>query len=332
MSKRTARLIARRLALAVPLALAVATVIFVLLETAPGSPLDAMLGTRPVPPEVRERMERAYGLDRSAGQRYTAWLGAVFLEGDLGWSHSRQRPAATALAHAIPPTMILASTALLIHLLAGIAMGIASAAYRQRWPDRWLTAIGLSLYAMPTFWLGLMAVLLFSLTLGWFPAGSIYSVGLRDAPFLARSVDLAWHLCLPAAVLGLASAASTARYVRAGVLEALGREFVRAARARGAGRSRVLWVHGLRNALLPVVNLIGLSLPLLLSGSLVIEVVFGWPGMGRLTYEAILQRDLSLVLASTLGASLLVVVGSLAADLAMAAIDPRIRLSGKETP
>ena len=154
------------------------------------------------------------------------------------------------------------------------------------------------------------------------------SVGARDWPFWLRLADRAWHLALPAAVLGLASAAAMTRFVRAGLLETLGREFVRAARARGLTRPRVL-LHALRNALLPVINLVGMALPVLISGALVTEVVFAWPGMGRLTYEAIQAQDFSVVLASTLLASLMVIVGNLAADLAMAAADPRIRLAGR---
>jgi peptide/nickel transport system permease protein len=322
-------LVLRRLLLAVPLSLGVATLVFVLLETAPGTPADVMLGDTPIPPEVRERIERAYGLDRPALQRYSAWVSSIFLRADLGWSHAHHRPVSGVLARAIPPTLLLAGTALLIHLSAGVLIGVVSAARRRRWPDRLLTGASLTLYAMPTFWLGLMAILVFSLAWKLFPAAGLHGLRMPDQSGWDRFLDVLWHLVLPASVLGLASAATTARYVRAGLLEALGREFVRAARARGVDRHRVLWVHALRNALLPVVNLIGLSLPVLLSGSLVIEVVFAWPGMGRLTYEAILQRDLAVVLASTLAASLAVIIGSLFSDVAMALVDPRVRLTSR---
>jgi peptide/nickel transport system permease protein len=319
----------RRLAVAIPLALGVLTLVFVLMETAPGDPVDQLLGERPVPPEVRERIERAYGLDRPPVERYVRWLTALGLRGELGWSHSRQRPVAELLAEALPPTLTLAGVALLLQLAAGILLGIVSAARQGRWPDRLLTVGSLTLYAMPTFWLGLMAILGLSYILPLFPASSMQSVGATEWPFWLRVADRLWHLALPAAVLGLASAAAMTRFVRAGLLETMGQEFVRAARARGIGGGRVMFVHALRNALLPVINLLGLSLPVLFSGSLVTEVVFAWPGMGRLTFEAIRAQDLSVVMASTLLATLMVILGNLAADLAMAAADPRIRLAAR---
>jgi peptide/nickel transport system permease protein len=320
----------RRLAIAIPLALAVATLVFVLMESAPGDAADQLIGERPVPPEVRERIERIHGLDRSPLARYGGWLSALFLEGDLGWSHSRQRPVAQLLGETLPPTLALAAAALLLHLLAGTALGIVSAARRGSWIDRLLTVGGLALYAMPVFWLGLMAILGLSYALPLFPASSLQSVGASDWPLWRQLLDRLWHLTLPAAVLGLASAAAMTRFVRSGLLEALGQEFVRSARARGIGGGRVMLVHALRNALLPVINLVGLSLPLLLSGSLVVEVVFAWPGMGRLTYEAIRAQDLAVVMATTVLATLLVIVGNLVADLVMAAADPRIRLAPRE--
>jgi peptide/nickel transport system permease protein len=325
------RFVARRLVIALPLALGVVTLIFVAMETAPGDPVDLLLGDRPVPPEVRERIATAYGFDQPALQRYLHWLSALLLHGELGWSHSRGRPVVQALADALPATVLLAGTALLLHLVAGILLGVVSAARRGRWPDRTLTLASLTLYAMPTFWLGLMVVLLLAHWIPVFPASSLHSVGSEQWPLARRLVDIAWHLVLPAAVLGLASAAALTRFVRAGLLEAMGQEFVRAARARGLGGTRLLFRHALRNALIPVINLAGLSLPILISGSLITEVVFAWPGMGRLTYDAIRAQDFPVVLATTLLASLLVIVGSLLADVGMAAVDPRIRLTGRRT-
>ena len=316
----------RRLALALPLALGVATLAFVLIETAPGEPADLLLGSGPIPPEVRERLDRAYGFDRPAPERYVRWLGALTLRGELGWSHARNRPVRDLVAAALPPTMLLAGSALLMHLAAGIALGVVSAARRGRWADRGIGFAGLLLYAMPTFWLGLMAILALTYLVPLFPAASMRSVGAEAWGPARRLLDLLWHLVLPASVLGIASAAAMTRFVRAGLLEALGEPFIRAARARGAGDRRVMLGHALRNALIPVISLVGLSLPILVSGSLVTEVVFAWPGMGRLTYDAIRAQDVSVVLAATLLAALLVVAGNLAADLAIAAVDPRVRV------
>ena len=321
------RFVIRRLVLALPLTLGAATLVFVLMETAPGNAADLFLGNHPVPPEVRERIEEVYGLDRPPLERYLRWLGALVLRGDLGWSHSRGRPVTEAILDALPATVTLAGAALLLHLLAGVLLGALAAARRGRWADKSLTVVSLTVYALPTFWVGLMAVLAFSYFLPLFPASSIASVGAEDWPWLQRLADRIWHLALPAAVLGLASAAAMIRFVRAGLLQNLGRAFVRAARARGLGGKRVLFAHALRNSLIPLVNLVGLSLPVLLSGSLVTEVVFAWPGMGRLTYDAIRAQDFPVVLATTLLATLMVVLGNLVADLVMALVDPRIRLA-----
>lgn len=320
------RFVIRRLMIAVPLALGAATLVFVLMETAPGNAADLFLGTHPVPPEVRERIEEVYGLDRSPVERYARWLGALVLRGELGWSHSRGRPVAESLREALPATIMLAGSALLLHVLAGIALGVGAAARRGRWIDRALTVASLAAYALPTFWLGLMGVLTLSYLVPIFPASSIESVGASEWGWFPRLTDRLWHLILPATVLGLGSAAATMRFVRAGLMQKLGLAFVRAARARGVGGKRVLFVHALRNASIPIVNLIGLSLPVLLSGSLVTEVVFAWPGVGRLTYDAIRAQDFPVVLATTLLATLMVVLGNLAADLVMAWVDPRIRI------
>jgi len=320
------RLLIRRLAGAVPVVLGAATLVFLALETAPGDPVDLMLGDSPVPPQVRERIERVYGFDRSPLERYGSWIGGVFLHGDLGWSRARSRPVADLLADALPPTLLLAGAALSLHVVLGIVLGGLAAAWRRRWPDRVLSLGSLLVYAMPTFWLGLMAILLLCHVVPLFPSSSMRSVDAESWSLGARLADVAWHLALPALVLGAASAAAMARFVRAGLLDTLGQEFIRAGRARGLGNGRLLWRHALRNALLPVINLVGLSLPILVSGSLVTEVVFAWPGMGRLTYDAILAQDVPVVLASTMLAAWLVVLGNLAADMAMLVIDPRIRL------
>ena len=307
-------------------ALGVATLVFAALEAAPGDPADLLLGDRPVPPHVRARIERAYGFDRPPLVRYGHWLSSVFLEGELGWSHSRSRPVARALADALPPTLLLSGAALVGHLLLGLLLGVVSAAARGRWVDRILTALGLAVYAMPTFWIGLMAILLASYVVPLFPASSMASVGAERLGFLGRSLDGLWHLVLPAGVLALGSAAALGRFVRAGLIEALDLDFVRAARARGVSERGVLWRHALRSSLVPVINWVGLSLPVLVSGSLVVEVVFAWPGMGRLTYDALRAYDLPVVLAATMLSTVLVLVGSLFADLAMIVVDRRIRI------
>ena len=322
------RFAAGRLAALAPIVLGVLLLTFVLVETAPGDPADLLIGDRPVPPGVRARLIEAYGLDRPPAERFLRWLGAVALRGELGWSVSRGRPVAGVLAAALPATLALSGAALLVHLVAGIGIGVASGRWRGRWPDRAMTGSALVLHSLPAFWLGLMAILGLSYGLRLFPPAATHSVGAEAWSLPLRLLDRLWHLALPASVLGLASAAALGRFVRAGMIRALDDDFVRAARARGAGGARVLWLHALRSALLPVVTLLGLALPVLVSGSLVVEVVFGWPGMGRLAYEAILARDVPVVLATTLLSTSLVVAGNLLADVAIVLVDPRIGAEG----
>ena len=322
------RFVLRRIAAAIALALVAATLVFFLVESAPGEPGDLLLGDRPVPPEVRERLERAYGFDRPAPERYLRWLLAL-AQGQLGWSHLRSRPVAAAIGDALPNTLLLAAGALAVNLAAGVLLGALCAARRGRWLDRVVSASSLTLYALPTFWLGLMAVMLFAYGLALFPASSMRSVGAESWGWMRQAADGLWHLALPAVVLGLGSAALTLRLVRDGILRGLGEPWARAARARGAGGGRLLLSHALRCAALPLINLVGVSAPLLLSGSLVVEVVFAWPGMGRLAFDAIRAQDVPVVLATTLVATLAVALGSLAADLVMGALDPRIRLAGR---
>jgi peptide/nickel transport system permease protein len=318
----------RRIAAAAALALVAATLVFVLLESAPGEPGDFLLGDRPLPPEVRERLEQAYGFDRPAPERYLRWL-ATLAHGQLGWSHSRSRPVAAAIGDALPNTLLLAAGALAVNLVAGLFFGVVCALRRGGALDRLVSAGTLTLYAMPTFWLGLMVVLAFAYGLGLFPASSMHSVGSEHWSWTRQLVDRLWHLVLPAGVLGLGSAALTLRLVRDGILQGMSEAWIRAARARGAGAGRVLVGHALRSAALPVINLVGVAAPALLSGSLVVEVVFAWPGMGRLAFDAIQAQDVPVVLATTLVATLAVALGSLAADLAMSALDPRIRLASR---
>jgi peptide/nickel transport system permease protein len=317
-------LIARRLVSAVPLVAGVLTLTFLLVEAAPGRPADLLLGAGPVPPEVRARIEAAYGLDQPAYARYASWIGHT-LRGDLGWSLSRGRKVRSVLADALPRTIGLAAGGLAIQLLLGVVLGALHVVRPGGVVDHGLGLAGLVLASVPTFWLGLMAILLFAVAIPIFPPSSAHSIGADALSFPARFTDALWHAALPSLVLGLGAAGVIARFVRAGLVRALGEGFVRAARARGASRTRLLVVHALPAAAGPVITLAGLQLPVLVSGALVVEVVFGWPGMGRVTYDAVMAQDLPVVLAAVLLATILVIAGNLLADLGLALVDPRLR-------
>jgi len=320
-------LIGRRLLSGIPLILGVATLTFLLVEAAPGRPADALLGDGPVPPETRARIEAAYGLDRPPLARYLTWMEHA-VSGDLGWSLSRGRKVSSVLADTLPLTIGLAAAALAIQLLLGVVFGAVHVVRPGGAIDHALGIAGLVLASVPTFWLGLMAILLLAVAVPIFPPSSAHAVGAESFSLPARVADAIWHVALPALVLGVGGAAVIARFLRAGLVQALGEGFVLAARARGASRLRVLLTHALPTAAGPVITLAGLQLPLLVSGSVVVEVVFGWPGMGRVTYDAVLAQDLPVVLAAVLMATILVIVGSLLADVGLALVDPRLRVRG----
>ena len=316
-------MVLRRLAMLVPLVLLVVTLTFVVVQAAPGSYADTIDNPR-LSPETRELIRARYGLDRSPLEQYLSWLGAV-LTGDLGVSFLYKEPVSRVLMRALPPTLLLAGTALLLDLVLGLALALAAARRPFGWADRITTLLSLGLYGIPSFWLAGIFILVFSLALGWFPASHMHSVGADGLTAFAWLLDLLRHLALPALCLGLVGAAGTARYLRSTLLDVRASRWMLAARARGLPRWRLLLVHALRPALLPVVTLLGLSLPILVSGSVVIETVFSWPGMGLVTYNAARARDIPLILGATLVGAIAVILGNLAADLLYAVVDPRVR-------
>jgi peptide/nickel transport system permease protein len=318
------RLILRRLAVAVPLLWLVATVTFAVVWAAPGSYADAI--DRPeLGPRAREQIRERYGLGEPLHRQYLRWLGAL-VRGDLGTSYHFKRPVAQVIAEALPPTLLLTGTALAIDLVLALLVSIAAVRRPHGLFDRLTGVLGLTIYGLPSFWLAGMAVLLLSLHLGWFPASHMLSVGADQLGPVARLLDRLHHLVLPAVCLGLVGAAATARYLRATLLETRSERFICAARARGVGERRLLWVHSLRPALLPVITLIGLSLPFLVSGAVAIEVVFSWPGMGRVLLLAARARDVPVIMAVSVVASAAVIVGNLVADVLYAVVDPRVRI------
>ncbi len=317
------RLILRRLLALVPLMWLVATLTFVVVQAAPGSYADTIDNPR-LSPETRELISARYGLDRPPLEQYLSWLGAV-ATGDLGISFMYKQPVSTVLARALPPTLLLAGAALIFDLVLGLVLAVAAARRPYGWVDRITSILSLGLYGIPSFWLAGLFILVFSLLLGWFPASHMHSVDAARLTGLPRLADLLRHLVLPAVCLGLVGAAGTARYLRATLLDVRSSRFMLAARARGISERRLLWVHALRPALLPVVTLLGLSLPILVSGSVVIETIFSWPGMGQVAYNAARARDIPLILGATLIGAAAVILGNLVADVLYFVVDPRTR-------
>ena len=317
----------RRILASVLLVLALASAVFFLVRLAPGGPLGSLVQSEDLSAVDRELIRARYGLDQPLAGQYLRWLGGA-VRGDFGWSITQQRPVAAILAEAIGPTLLLTLAAYALHLLLALGTALAMAARRGRPLEHVLRAVGLTFYSVPTFWLGLLLLMLAGRVLGWLPLG-----GMRapDAEFLsagARLVDLLHHLVLPVVTLALGTFMGTARYLQATLDEVLGQDYITAARARGIGEPALLYRHALRNALLPLITLGGLHLPALLGGAVAVETVFAWPGLGRVTVEALWARDYPLIMATTVVAASAVVAGSLLADLLYHRADPRLRRPG----
>lgn len=322
---RAVTFVVTRTAQAALVVLVVATVVFVLIHLAPGDPFTAALENPNVTEAVRARWRAAYGLDRPLAEQYVRYLTSV-ARGDLGWSFSLQRPVLDVLADALPNTLLLAGTALVLGFGGGILIG-AVQARRQGSPlDRALGAASLFFYSMPDFWLALMLMLALAYWLPVFPvAGAVDPVMHDYMGPLARLADRLRHLVLPALTLSLLVAAGVARYQRAELLRVLPEDFVRTARAKGVGERTVLMRHALRNALVPTVSLLGLYLPVLLTGAVFVERVFAWPGMGWVVLNAVSTRDYPLVVAGVVIAAAMVSLGSVVADVLHLLVDPRLR-------
>ena len=316
------RLLLVRIAASLLLSWLVLTGVFFLLHLLPGDPGAAFEDPR-VPRAQRERLREIYGLDRPLAVQYGRWLAGI-ATGEWGYSFSQQRPVGAILGETLPPTLLLSATALAVELTVGFALGMLAAVRAHRFVDHLIRACSLALWSVPAFWFGLLLFLLFAIEWRFFPAGGWREVGSR-AGALAAGGDIGWHLVLPALALGLPAGAATARFVRATLLEQLSAPFVTSALARGLSPSRVLWRHALRAGLGPITQVAGLSLAALLSGTLAVEVVFAWPGLGRATYEALVARDYPLLLAGTAVSALAVLAGSFVAETIHAALDPRVR-------
>jgi len=321
----------QRLLLTLPTFLGVTLLTLGLMHLVPGDPLtagggaDAVHGAAPTREQL-EAFRRAMGLDEPLPVRYGRWLGRVVTL-DFGVSSYDHRPVADKVREALPYTLLVSGLALLLSYLLAVPLGVLSAVRRGRFLDRALSLGLFLLYSVPSYWAAVVLLLLLAggRYLEVFPLQGLASADAASLGTLSRLGDLAWHLVLPVFVLAYASLASLSRYTRASMVEALRQDYVRTARAKGLSEGAVVLKHALRNAILPVVTLLGLGLPHLVGGSVVGEQVFGVPGMGRLGFQALATRDYNTVLAVTTLAALLTMAGMLLCDLAQAALDPRIR-------
>lgn len=312
------RLILRRLAQALPLLLLVSVGVFALIQAVPGGPLTVYLSNPQVRPEDIARLERSLGLDRPVYVQYFLWLKG-FISGDWGFSYADGRPVLTRILERIPATLELMGAGLLLAGLFAFPMGVIAALKRNSALDHIVTLFALVGISMPVYWMGLMLQLFFGLHLGWFPVSGRFSFGRTDW------IDHLSHLVLPAIALALVHLAVWSRYLRSSMIDVLSQPFITTARAKGLKGLPVLWRHALRNAALPVLTIVILDFAFLLSGAVITESIFAWPGIGSLFVDSVFRRDYTVIMGVLMIGSAAVILANLAADVAYAIVDPRVR-------
>jgi peptide/nickel transport system permease protein len=315
------RLLLRRMLLAIPLILTVVTFTFFLIRLAPGDPAAILAGDAPTP-EFLAQIRADYGLDQPVGTQFVSFLSKA-LRGDFGVSLYTRQPVFTVIGERFPATVLMTGTAMIVASIIGVVVGVASA---KRAGSRADAAIGMASllgYSLPGFWVGQLLVLCFAVWLDWFPATGMVSARASYSGW--RYVeDLTWHMVLPVTTLALFLLTMIARFTRAAMIEALDQEYVLVAVAKGASRDRVLWHHAFRNACVTTITVIGLEFGAVLAGAVVVEIVFGWPGLGRVFYDAIYRRDFPLLTGVFMFSASVVIVVNMVSDIACALLDPRI--------
>jgi peptide/nickel transport system permease protein len=315
------RYILRRLLQNIPILIGITIISFSIIHLAPGSPIGMSLDPK-VSPEIVAQMEKNYDLDKPLHIQYGLWLKKLFT-GDL-YSFKDGRPVMEKIGERLPATILLNVVAMIIIFSLAIPLGVFSAARRYSALDNATTFLAYLGISMPSFWLAYLLILA-TVKLFGYPVLGLRSFGLGEVGALTASMDRLWHLMLPATVLAVGGIAAISRYARSSMLEVIEQDYVRTARAKGLSEDEVYYKHALRNALLPIATIFGFLVPSLIGGSVIIETVFAWPGIGRLAYQAVLARDYSVVMTILTISSALTLVGNLVADVLYAAVDPRIR-------
>jgi peptide/nickel transport system permease protein len=313
------RFLLNRLAGAAMVLVIVAVLVFLLTRLASGDPMALMLGDQATVEDVAKARTQ-YGLDKPLPTQFVLWVGEL-LQGNLGQSIFLQRPVAQALMERAEPTLFLAFFAVAIAALIGVPCGMAAAIWRGSHTDQWLSGVAMLGASIPSFWMGLILIQFFAVYLGWFPASGYGDPGMGLGARL-------YHLILPASVLGLLNSALIIRFTRASMLDILGEDFVRTARAKGLPERVVMFKHVLRNALVPIITVLGLTMALMIGGTVVTETVFNLPGVGNLVVRAVLRRDYPVIQGTLLVIASIYVLINLLIDLLYTLVDPRIRLGG----
>jgi peptide/nickel transport system permease protein len=308
----------RRVIGLLPILVMMSVIVFVLIRLIPGDPIDVMYGSEGMDTARRAALSHELGLDQSIVVQYGRWVWRA-VHGDLGNSYRASMPVVSLIGQRLPATLLLAGTALVISLLIAVPLGVLAAVRRNSWVD--FSALGFAIFgiSLPNFWAGMVLVLIFAVWLHWLPAIGYVSPARNLGQFLA-------DLILPALTLGWSLSGTTTRLARSSMLEELGKDYVRTARGKGLREETVLLVHGLRNALIPLITMVGLQLGFLLGGVVVVEAVFAWPGIGLLVVDSIFARDYPVVQGVVLVVAVMVVLVNLMVDILYTIVDPRIRL------
>jgi peptide/nickel transport system permease protein len=313
----------RRFLQMIPLHFGISALTFILLQLAPGDFLNQMAENPAISPATIDAMRRNFGLDRPWYIQYGLYLRNILLHFDFGESFSRHQPVFRVISEGLGNTLMLAGAAAIVTWGLALPLGIWAAVRQYSWVDKTLSLIAFVWLSIPEILSGLLLLMLAART-GWFPVGGMRSIDYDDLSALGKLGDLLWHLALPALVVGLVPLASRMRQMRGNLLDVLRLDYVTTARSKGLDEGVVIYKHALRNALNPMITLFGYTLGALVSGSFVAEIIFSWPGLGRLTLDAILTQDQYLVMGSVLMASVVLILGNLIADLLLAVADPRI--------
>lgn len=322
------RFLVRRLLQSIPVFIGVTIISFALIHAVPGGPTARLELDKDIKPEDVARIRSNMGLDKPVWMQYMIWAGVIpngqgqfrgLLQGDLGISYIDQTSVSRSIVDRLPNTLLLSICSFAISLAVAIPVGVWSAVKQYSLFDNVSTVLSTAGVSIPSFWFGLVAILVFSVRLRWLPSGGMYTLGEEKSIF-----DLFEHLLMPAAILSILSVTGWNRYIRSSMLEVINQDYVRTARAKGVKERLVIVRHALRNALIPVATLVGLSIPDLVGGSLITETIFGWPGMGRLAYHAATKRDYPVIMGTLVIGTVLVIVGNLMADITYSLLDPRI--------
>lgn len=312
----------RRLIQAIPILIGISVVSFAIINLAPGDPTDRFRSGR-VSPETIANLIRLYGLDKPLVEQFTSWFTAFwqFWKPEAwGFSFVDGRPVTEKIAEKVPTTMLLMGTSLLVTVIVAVPLGVLAAVKQYSWADKIITTLATIGYALPSFVLGVLLLFIFSIRLNMFPSFGMQSLGQEG-----NLADIAWHMFLPVSSLAIQQIAGWSRYMRASMLEVLQQDYVRTARAKGLSGSRVIFKHALRNALIPVITLLGLTLPSLLAGAAITESIFSWPGLGYMAVQSVQTNDYPVVLATVMIGGVMVILGNLLADILYGLVDPRIK-------